>query len=103
MIAWKLFRQMKDGSIAPLFINKRLRLDSNTWYEAECIPTKGFAVRKGWHVTAQPNAPHLSKKGRVWYQVEIEDYTTIVRPASQGGIWYLANKMKVLGMTGVVI
>lgn len=95
MIAWKLFRDTRTGP-APLFINKRLRLQTGPWYEAECHPTKGFAVRPGWHVTAQPHAPHLSTKGRVWCMVEIEDYVSIERPASQGGTWYLAKKMRLL-------
>ena len=103
MIAWKLFRLLKDGSIAPLFINKRLRLEPGVWYEAECHPTKGFAVRTGWHVTAKPNAPHLSTKDRVWRKVEILDYTKLERPESQGGTWYLANKMRVLNPPKVVI
>ena len=29
-------------------------------------------------------------------KVEIEDYKEIQRPESQGGLWLLANKMKVL-------
>jgi hypothetical protein len=103
MIAWKLFRLMKDGSIAPLFINKRLRLETGVWYEAECHPTKGFAVRTGWHVTAKPIAPHLSPVGRVWRKVEILDYVALERPESQGGTWYLANKMRVLNPPKVVI
>ena len=96
MLAYKLFRQLKNGQIAPLFINKTLRLESDTWYLAELHPTPGFAVRKGFHVTAQPHAPHLSMKGRVWKKVEIEEYTELNRPESQGGKWYLANKMKIL-------
>lgn len=95
MKAWKLFRQLKNGDISPLFINKKLRLKKGEWMQAECIPTKGFAVRKGWHVTAKPIAPHLSKKGRIWLQVEIEDYTTLDRPKSQGGRWYLAERMRI--------
>lgn len=89
---------MKDGSIAPLFINKRLRLEPGTWYEAELLPTKGFAPRKGFHVTAKPVAPHLNGKReeRVWKQVEIEDYVELQRPEKQGGLWYIANRMKVL-------
>lgn len=97
MLAWKLFRVMKNGALAPLFINKRLRLEPNIWYEAELHVTKGFSPRKGWHVTAKAVAPHLSTKGRKWVRVEIEDYQVITRPASQGGIWYLANKMRVIG------
>lgn len=96
MIAWKLFRQMKDGSIAPLFINKRLRLTPGVWYGAECHPTKGFKVRPGWHVCGSPNAPHLSMKGRVWRRVEIDNFTYEERPMSQGGIWFVAMRMRVL-------
>jgi hypothetical protein len=96
MIAWKLFRQLKNGEIAPLFINKKLRLEYDVWYPAESHPTKGFSIRPGWHVCSKKSAPHLSEKGRVWRQVEIEDYQVITRPANQGGIWYLANKMRVL-------
>lgn len=96
MIAYKLFRKMKDGSIAPLFINKTMRLDVGVWYESECHPTKGYAVRQGWHCTLKPEAPHLSEKGRAWYKVEIQDYEMYNRPESQGGTWVLANKLKVL-------
>jgi len=96
MIAYKLVRQMKDGSIASLFINKKKRFRYNIWLEAECHPTKGFAVRPGWHCTHKPEAPHLSDKDRVWVEVEIEDFTEFKRPVNQGGMWYLANKMKVL-------
>ena len=97
MIAWKLFRELKNGEIAPLFINKKLRLKYDQWYEAELHVTPGFSPRKGWHVTALPNAPHLSSKGRIWKRVEIEDYTELIRPEAQGGLWYLANRMRVLG------
>lgn len=104
MLAWKLFRQLKNGSIAPLFINKSLRLTYNQWYDAELHVTKGFSPRKGWHVTALPVAPHLRTTGdRIWVQVEIEDFTELIRPESQGGKWYLANRMRVLGMNGVAI
>jgi len=97
MIAYKLFRKLKDNSIAPLFINKRLRLKENVWYDAELHPTNGFAIRRGWHVLAKKHAPHLSKKGRVWRKVEIKNYIEYNRPKCQGGKWFLAEKMKVLG------
>jgi hypothetical protein len=96
MIAYKLFRNMKDGTIAPLFINKKARLKINEWLQAEPHLTKGFAFRPGWHCTLLPIAPHLSMKGRSWYVVEIEDFTTYNRPESQGGTWVLANKLKIL-------
>ena len=58
MIAYKLFRKMKDDSISSLFINKKCRYIKDWWYIAKEIPTKGFAVRKGFHCTAKPTAPH---------------------------------------------
>ncbi len=94
--AYKLFRVMKEGSIAPLFINVKLRLTIGDWYKAESHPTKGFALRPGWHCTSKPEAPHLSMEGRAWYEVEIRDYKNIKRPKSQGGLWFLANHMKVI-------
>lgn len=96
MIAYKLFRKMKNGDLKSLFINKKQKLPIDEWLEAEEIPTKGFAVRKGWHCTANPVAPHLSEKDRVWKKVEIDNYTEFQRPNSQGGLWYLANRMRIL-------
>jgi hypothetical protein len=86
-IAYKLLRVRKDGTLGPLFINKRQVIPIGEWLQAENHPTKGYAVRPGWHVCPQPFAPHLTDKGRVWVQVEIEDYLEFTRPASQGGMW----------------
>jgi hypothetical protein len=96
MKAYKLLRELKDGQIAPLFINKKLRIPIGEWIQAECHPTKGYVVRPFWHCTSQPFAPHLSEKGRVWYEIEMEEYTEFQRPNSQGGLWYLAGKIKVI-------
>lgn len=101
MRAFKLFRLLKDGSIAPLFINKKQRLEEGVWYQAENHPTKGFAVRAGWHCCLKPVAPHLSmelKSGekRIWVEVEVEGCETYERPEVQGGAWILANRMKVI-------
>lgn len=96
MKAYKLVRRMKDGTLAPLFINKKSRIPIGVWLEAEAHQTKGFAFRPGWHCTLEKNAPHLSEKGRVWVEVEVDNYQTYDRPESQGGTWVLANKMKVL-------
>lgn len=96
MIAYKLVRKMKDGGLSPLFINKKLRLSLGTWMKAENHPTLGYSVRKGWHCTLQPVAPHLSTKDRVWIKVEVEDYSLYNRPESQGGTWVLAQKMKII-------
>jgi len=96
MIAYKLFRKRRDNTYGPLFINRKQKVELMVWYNAEEHPTKGFAVRPGWHCCAEPHAPHLSKKDRVWCKVMITQYTEHQRPESQGGLWYTANKMKVL-------
>ena len=97
MFAYKLVRQMKDGSLASLFINKKARLPLNTWMDAEDHPTNGYKHRPGWHCTLEPKAPHLSKNGRVWVKVIVtDDFTYEKRPESQGSSWILANKMKIL-------
>lgn len=96
MIGYKLLSLRKNGTIGPLFINKRLVIQVGQWMEAEAHHTKGFAFRPGWHIMSQPYAPHLSPRGRVWAKVEFTNYTEEHRPASQGGLWYLAKQMKVL-------
>lgn len=96
MIGYKLFNQRADGSLGPLFINRRQRLEVGVQYEAEDHPTKGYAHRPGWHICAEKNAPHLSKKGRVWARVEFSGHTEHQRPANQGGLWYTAQRMKIM-------
>ena len=96
MLAYKLLKVRKDGSIGSLFIERRARRPIGEWLISEDHQTKGFAHRPGFHCTAKPEAPHLSLKERKWYVVEIEDYEKIRRPESQGGIWYLAKRMKIL-------
>jgi hypothetical protein len=95
VIAYKLVRLRKDGSIGSLFINRRRRLRRGVWMEAEDHKTRGYAHRPGWHVLAERSAPHLSKKDRVWVEVEIRNWTEFERPESQGGLWYLAQEMKI--------
>ncbi len=97
MIAYKLVTERKDGTLGPLFINRPQRLVFGEWLEAEDHPTKGFAHRPGWHCTEKPHAPHLSLQSRIWVKVEIEDIEPFKRPEHQGGTWYLAQRMKVLG------
>lgn len=96
MIAYKLCRQLKSGSVRSLFINKKTDLPFNIWLDAENHPTDGFKERPFWHCAAKPNAPHLSMKNRVWVKVEIEDFTEFQRPDTQGGLWYLAKRIKLL-------
>jgi hypothetical protein len=96
MVAYKLIRKLKDGSLSPLFINKKSRIPVGVWMDAEYHPTKGYSGRKGWHCTLKPNAPHLSEKNRVWVEVEIGDFEYYNRPESQGGTWVLAQRMKII-------
>jgi len=100
-IAYKLFRQLKSGEITSLFINKTRKLPLNEWMGSENYPTSGFAERPGWHCTAQPDAPHLKmrlKSGevRVWRKVLIEDFIEFKRPSNQGGLWFLAKRIKII-------
>ena len=99
--AYKLIRKMKDGSLSPLFINKTSRIPIGEWIEAELHETKGFFPRKGWHCTLEPKAPHLKEnpkngRERVWVEVEVEGFEYFSRPKSQGGIWVLAQRMKII-------
>ena len=96
LIGYKLFRLRKDGTLGPLLINTRQRIPLDKWLWAEDHPTKGYAHRPGWHCTEKKSAPHLSIKGRVWAKVEIRHFETYERPASQGGVWLLARRMRVL-------
>lgn len=101
MRAYKLLRKLSDGKLYPLFIHKTYATPFNKWMQAECYPTKGFAIRCGWHCTIIPEAPHLSMRlangeQRVWCEVEVDDYQFYERPKCQGGTWALAQKMKVI-------
>ena len=96
MIAYKLLRKMKDGSLSPLFINKKSRTPIGLWFDAETHPTKRYKIRKGWNCLSKPDAPHLTYKGRIWCEVEIDDYIEIKRPNSQGGLWFLAQRMRII-------
>lgn len=82
-IGYKLFEMdTRDGKLYPLFIGKTEETKVGEWVHAEFIPTKGYAVRAGWHLGLIPSAPHLigsdgtykSKRGknfkRVWCEVE---------------------------------
>jgi hypothetical protein len=93
---YKLFRQTRTG-LRSLFIGRRRPLPEGVWLKAEDLPTKGYAHRPGWHVLHEPNAPHLSPKGRVMKKVEMRGITgTFRRPDSQGGIWYTAKEIRIV-------
>ena len=96
MKAYKLFRVLKNGEITSLFINKSVRLEKGIWLEAESHPTKGYKERPFQHCTHKPEAPHLSEKSRVFLEVEMDNFTEFKRPNSQGGLWYLAGKIKII-------
>jgi len=101
MIAYKLMKQRKNGTLGSLFIDAKKVYELGIWMNAEFIPTKGFAERFGWHCCFTPNAPHLkevllSGEKRVWVEVEVEGIKTYDRPESQGGAWILADKMKII-------
>lgn len=96
MRAYKLVRKLKNGSLAPLFINQRHRFEIGVTYKAESHKTKGFAYRPGWHCCLKPEAPHLTEKNRVWVEVEISGTKLYDRPESQGGTWVLADTLKVV-------
>ena len=101
MKAYKLLRVLSDGNLYPLFIHKTVPTQIGTWMPAECFPTKGFAVRQGWHCCFKPIAPHLKEQlsngeRRVWVEVEVEDWASYDRPESQGGAWILAQMMKIV-------
>ena len=102
MMAWKLFRIRKDGTLGSLFIDKQKVRPLGVWMEAEEHLTKGFSFRPGWHCLLSKEAPHLSKKGRIWALVEVEDYQEFERPLSQGGKWLLCKRMKICKAEGGV-
>ena len=96
MRAYKLLNLRKDGTLGPLFINKKQVIPVDVWLKAEDHPTKGYAHRPGWHACAAIAAPHLTMKGRIWCEVEIEDFVELERPKQQGTTWLLAKKMRVV-------
>jgi hypothetical protein len=98
MIGYKLFRKRSDGSYGPLFINRKQKLYPQEEYTYESHPTKGFAVRPGWHICGKPVAPHLKKSSdRVWCKVVFDPMAEVKRPESQGGVWYLGKSMRIIG------
>lgn len=100
MKVYKLLR-IKDGKLYPLFINRKEETQLGVWMDAECYPTKGFAIRRGWHCCYQPLAPHLkielaNGEKRVWVECEGEDCKEYARPESQGGNWVLCQRLKLV-------
>jgi hypothetical protein len=97
LAAYKLFHQRRDGSLGPLFINRRQRIPVGEWLDAKPYLTEGYAFRPGWHCMCKPVAPHLKvSDDRLWCKVMVRDYTTYSRPKNQGDKWILAQQMKVV-------
>ena len=96
IVAYKLFRKKRNGSLGSLFINRRQDIPIGKWLDAEPHETRGFAFRPGWHACNKPCAPHLSMKGRTWFKVMIDDYDEMHRPEKQGGLWYIAKRIKII-------
>ena len=96
VVGYKLFNQRKDGTLGSLFINRKQRIPVGRWLAAGDYPTKGFKHRPGWHVMSTKSAPHLKEEGRIWAKVEIFEYKECQRPKNQGGLWYIADLMRVL-------
>ena len=94
--AYKLLRVRKDGSIGPLFVNRKQRITVGEWIEAIDGKPKNLANRPGWHTTHSPEAGHLSMKDRRWYEVRIKDYYEFPRPVNQGGMWYISKWIKII-------
>lgn len=104
-IAYKLLKIRKNGTLGPLFINASSVTPMHVWMQSENHPTKGFAIRQGWHCTFTMNAPHIAKEPkngcrRVWCKVLVKGTTTYNRPESQGGAWILADHMKIIEIIG---
>jgi len=101
MIAYKLLRVRKDGTIGPLFVNRQQVIPIGEWMTAIDGKPKALKNRPGFHCTHSPEAGHIKMKlssGEIrrWYKVEIEDYYEFPRPKNQGGMWFISKKMKIL-------
>lgn len=93
---YKLFRETRSG-LRFLFIDRTRQLPLGEWLSYREVPTKGYAFRPGWHVLLKPEAPHLSKRGRVWKRVEVRGILAVhERPACQGGTWLTAQEIRIL-------
>ena len=70
MIAYKVLRRRKSGTLGSLYINKGAVLPVGEWLDAELHVTKGYQPQIGW--TAYCNAvPPISMKGRELWEVDL--------------------------------
>lgn len=98
IVAYKLVRVRKDGGLRSLFVDRRRPLYRGRWLKAEtALSPKDLRRRPGWHATATPEMPHLSRKGRMVVKVLLRgNVQTWNRPAAQGGQWYTAEEMMIV-------
>ena len=94
--AYKLVRLRKDGTLGPLFINRKARLPVGKWLKAKAVRSRWLTFRPGWHACQSPSAPHMVMTGRVWCKVLLRKARQEQRPPGQGGMWYVAKEMKVV-------
>ena len=77
---YKLFEQDPMGNLYPLFIGKKNSMHIKEWQKAEILPTKGFAVRPGFHIGEICSAPWLmsfdgtykSQRSKYWKRIWAE-------------------------------
>ena len=66
------------------------------------LPHPGLFHRPGFHCVHAPKAPHIKMKlrngeTRIWTKVKLSGWVTPhVRPDCQGGLWYTAEKMRIM-------
>ena len=109
----KVMNKRPDGTLSPLFHEKNRRFNEGVWHKFEAElkhPTKvdkkgnprssaNLAYRPGLYggtKTPQIKMGKVSGQNRVKRDVAFRNWTTIKRPANQGGKWYLAAEMMVL-------
>jgi hypothetical protein len=92
-------RVRADGTFGSLFVDKSRILLPDSWLRARLrLKPRTLAHRPGWHAAKTGIFPHMSRRGRVVVVVELRgDIKQHVRPASQGGLWYTASTMRIVG------
>jgi len=96
MIAYKLMRIRKNGTLGSLYNDASAVRPVGKWLTAETHYKKGYKLRIGFHCLPKPFAPHLKLTNkRVWVEVDIDEFTIFNRPTYQGGEWFLAKRMRI--------
>ena len=104
----KVLNKRKDGTLSPLFHEKNRRFREGVWerFEADLThPTKvgrssaNLAYRPGFYggpKTPQIKMGKVGSQNRVKRDIAFRNWTTVRRPANQGGEWYLAAEMMII-------